>query len=63
MKFAGQRTHVVKTTQEMREQWPIQTIDFLQNKIEWAYQTAQPNPTSPTIHERERGTPQRILCK
>lgn len=62
VKFVGQIAHEVKTTNEMREKWPKETIDFLQNKIEWVHPVEKQKAVLSANDKRDRGTPQRILC-
>lgn len=63
VKFAGQSTKEIKSTEEMRTKWPVQTIEFLQNRIEWIDPATKLKKVQDIGNDRYiLGKPMSILC-
>lgn len=64
VKFAGRAVKEIKSSEEMRSNWPIKTIEFLQNKIKWVDPASKLKKVQDTGNERNvLGKPTSILCE
>lgn len=64
VKFLGQNKGEQKTTEEMRSKWPMQTIKYLQEQIEWVTSINASNSNQHVDFARVPiGEPVCISCK